>query len=115
MCHRAESTLSDSAYPYWQKKDRKAKRWQPQLLAELQTLSASVLCLQNVEKEFFQSTLKPELSRMGYEGEFMKLPGKSTVTGVATFWHSRTFRLLKVCVCVAVWHENLCGMQTRLS
>lgn len=40
--------------------------------------------------------LKPELARLGYEGEFHKLPGKSTTIGVATFWHTRTFRLLKV-------------------
>lgn len=43
-----------------------------------------------------QSVLKPELARLGYEGEFHKLPGKSTSVGLATFWHSRTFRLLKV-------------------
>ena len=50
----AESTLSDSAYPYWQKKDRKPKRWQQQLQVELQTLAASMLCLQNVDGDLFQ-------------------------------------------------------------
>ena len=49
-----ESTLADSAYPYWQKKDRKPKRWQQQLLLELRTLAASVLCLQNVDGDLFQ-------------------------------------------------------------
>lgn len=91
----AESTISDSAFPYWQKKERKAKRRHPQLLAELQSLAASVLCLQDVEAEFFQTVLKPELSRMGYEGELMKMPGKGSHIGNATFWHVRTFRLLK--------------------
>jgi CCR4-NOT transcription complex subunit 6 len=91
----AESTLADSAYPYWQKKDRKPKRWQQQLLLELRTLAASVLCLQNVDSDLFQSLLKPDLAQLGYEGEFHKLPGKSTTIGVATFWHTRTFRLLK--------------------
>jgi hypothetical protein len=50
----AESTLLESAYPYWQKKDRKPKRWQQQLQVELQTLAASVLCLQNVDGDLFQ-------------------------------------------------------------
>ncbi len=96
-CYIAESSISDSAFPYWQKKDRKAKRRHPQLLAELQTLAASVVCLQNVEADFFQTMLKPEMGMLGYEGEHMKLPGKSAAKiGVATFWHTRTFRLLKV-------------------
>ncbi len=34
--HSAESSITDAMYPYWQKKDRKAKRRHPQLLAELQ-------------------------------------------------------------------------------
>jgi mRNA deadenylase 3'-5' endonuclease subunit Ccr4 len=61
----AESTLSDSAYPYWQKKDRKPKRWQQQLLLELRTLAASVLCLQNVDSDLFQ-VHGAQLSKLGY-------------------------------------------------
>ena len=64
-----------------------------------QALSASVVCLQAVEGELYDQFLKPELGKLGYEGAFLKLSGKkdaSVKIGVATFFHSRTFRLLKV-------------------
>ena len=41
-----ESTLSDTAFPYWPKKDRKLKRRHPMLIAELRALHADVICLQ---------------------------------------------------------------------
>ena len=41
--HSAESRITDAMYPYWQKKDRKAKRRQPQLLAELQVTPDAML------------------------------------------------------------------------
>lgn len=69
--------------------------------------------LLNAAAGSMQGVLKPELARLGYEGEFHKLPGKSTTIGVATFWHSRAFRLLKVCC--ARWaacqrrREHVCG------
>ncbi len=40
----AESIIADSMYPYWQKKDRKAKRRHTQLLAELQVTRCSLRC-----------------------------------------------------------------------
>lgn len=42
----AESTLSDKAYPYWPKKERKLKKRHPMLMAELRDLHADVMCLQ---------------------------------------------------------------------
>ena len=53
------------------------------------------MCLQNVETELYQNMLKPELAKLGYEGE-LKSFSKTTKIGVATFYHTRTFRLLKV-------------------
>ena len=41
-----ESTLSDDAYPYWPKKERKLKKRHPVLMAELRDLHADVMCLQ---------------------------------------------------------------------
>lgn len=64
-----------------------------------QALSASIVCLQAVEGELYDQFLKPELGKLGYEGAFLKLSGKKDAgikIGVATFFHSRTFRLLKV-------------------
>ena len=42
----AESTLSDTAFPYWPKKERKLKHRHPVLVAELRALHADVICLQ---------------------------------------------------------------------
>lgn len=85
----AESTLSDSAYPYWQKKDRKPKRWQQQLQVELQTLAASVLCLQNVDGDLFQVHLA-QLSRVHLlTMKCMVVPASAKGSGIITA--ARTF------------------------
>ena len=64
----------------------------------LQALSASVVCLQEVEGELYDQFLKPEMCKLGYEGSFLRLSKKDAAVkiGVATFFHSCTFRLLKV-------------------
>lgn len=52
-----------------------------------------------MESDLYEQFLKPEMGRLGYEGAFLKLSGKKDAAikiGVATFFHSRTFRLLKV-------------------
>jgi mRNA deadenylase 3'-5' endonuclease subunit Ccr4 len=46
MWHGVESTLSDTAFPYWPKKERKLKHRHPVLIAELRALHADVICLQ---------------------------------------------------------------------
>ena len=52
-------------------------------------------CAQNVEAEYFQQSLQPELAPLGYKGKFAATPGGGVI-GVATFWNTGTFKLLKV-------------------
>ncbi len=52
-------------------------------------------CLQNVESEYFQQALQPDLAPLGYKGQFVAAPGGGAI-GVATFWSTGTFKLLKV-------------------
>ena len=52
---------------------------------------------QNVEESYYQQSLLPDLRQLGYEGQFVAAPGGGII-GVATFWATRTFRLLKVTV-----------------
>ena len=50
---------------------------------------------QNVELEYFQQSLQPDLAPLGYKGQFVAAPGGGAI-GVATFWNTGTFKLLKV-------------------
>ena len=42
----------------------------PRLLQEIKSYAADVLCLQEVERPFFEEVLSPELHRLGYESLF---------------------------------------------
>lgn len=64
-----------------------------------QAMAASVVCMQAVGGELYEELLKPEMAKLGYEATMMRLSGKKDDphrVGVATFFHSGTFRLLKV-------------------
>lgn len=94
----SDNAVTDQVFAHWKKKDRKSKARYPQLLAELQAMAASVVCLQAVDGTLYEELLKPEMAKLGYEASMLRLSGKKTDanrTGVATFFHSGTFRLLK--------------------
>ena len=51
--------------------------------------------MQNVEAAYYNEHLAPDLRQLGYEGQYVAAPGGGGI-GVATFWSSGTFKLLKV-------------------
>ena len=53
--------------------------------------------------EYFQQSLLPELTPLGYKGKFVAAPGGGAI-GVATLWNTGTFKLLKV-------RSATCGFQ----
>ena len=64
---------------------------------------------QNVESEYFQQSLQPDLAPLGYKGQFVAAPGGGAI-GVATFWSTQTFKLLKVGGAVVGWGVTMHGV-----
>lgn len=94
----ADSEVTDQKFLHWTKNDRKGKMRSALILAEVQAMAASVVCLQAVGGALYEQILKPEMAKLGYEGSMMRLSGKKDDAhrqGVATFFHTGTFQLLK--------------------
>ncbi len=68
----------------------------PNILDELCSYDADIICLQEVEFEAFEYDLLPSLKRVGYDGMMQKNKGKSNTRGygISTFWKKDKFQLV---------------------
>ena len=71
------------------------------LLREIMSLEADVICLQEIQADHFEEHFKPALRRIGYEGVFKAklreaMGRKGKVDGCATFYRSDRFKLAEV-------------------
>ncbi|XP_021346985.1 protein angel homolog 2-like isoform X2 [Mizuhopecten yessoensis] len=65
------------------------------LLHEIKEHLPDVLCLQEVNLEHYKSFFVPELSKLGYKGEFQKRTGSDKFDGCATFYNAHRFKMVK--------------------
>jgi len=64
------------------------------LLVELWYLDADVVCLQEVDPDYFQDTLLPAMKEFGYAGVYVKRVGAACREGEATLYKTSAFTLL---------------------
>ncbi|ESO92200.1 hypothetical protein LOTGIDRAFT_233228 [Lottia gigantea] len=65
------------------------------LLRELKYLNADVICLQEVNPEYFSAILKPALQSLGYAGDLHKRCKEYFNEGEATFYKTSRFTMLE--------------------
>lgn len=96
----AEIYATGMVYPYCPGWALNSSYRQRLVLRELMEADADIICLQEVQKDHFESTFNPELSKMGYVGLYkqknrlaMGVEGK--VDGCATFYRASRFDLVR--------------------
>ncbi|XP_029649667.1 mucin-17 [Octopus sinensis] len=61
------------------------------LMAELSYIDADVVCLQEVEPEYYSKTLSPDMQKLGYEGFYKKRVHENYDEGETTFYKTSRF------------------------
>lgn len=91
-CHAQRGWREGTQYQ-WSGEDKLSMEARhPRLMKELKYLAADVICLQEVDPGYFESTLLPELREQGYDGKFIKRGGECN-EGEATFFRTSRFAL----------------------
>ncbi|XP_030845658.1 glucose-repressible alcohol dehydrogenase transcriptional effector-like [Strongylocentrotus purpuratus] len=87
--------IKPRGYPFCPTGFRETLERHPQLMVELRHHDdADIVCLQEVETDYYHQTLLPELQKLGYHGvHHQKALGIRE--GVATFYRSERFRIEK--------------------
>jgi len=94
----AELFATKQAYPYC---DSWSLSWPYRraiILQELQQTSGDVICLQEVQADYYEAHILPFMSELGYDGLFLQKTRDFTgsyvkVDGCATFWRRSKFTL----------------------
>lgn len=63
------------------------------LMKEIRFLDSDILCLQEVQTDYFTSTLKPALAELGYDGVHVPRHTTAYSEGEATFFRTKCFSL----------------------
>lgn len=61
------------------------------LMSELSYIDADVVCLQEVEPEYYSKTLSPDMQKLGYEGFYKKRVHENYDEGETTFYKTSRF------------------------
>ncbi|XP_069116782.1 protein angel homolog 2-like isoform X2 [Argopecten irradians] len=93
----AQNLLYDNMYLYYNSKE-KHLQWDYRkhiLLKEIKEQMPDILCLQEVNLDHYKSFFTPELTELGYKGEFQKRTGSDKFDGCATFYNTKRFKMVK--------------------
>ncbi|XP_064627808.1 nucleolar protein dao-5-like isoform X2 [Lineus longissimus] len=89
-CHRKRGDYSHAAEEVLEQGYRHRR-----LMLELKYLDADVICLQEVDPDYYTNTLEPALKALGYSGEYKKRVDDFYHEGEATFYRSSQFSLVE--------------------
>ncbi|XP_023932184.1 glucose-repressible alcohol dehydrogenase transcriptional effector isoform X1 [Lingula anatina] len=88
-CHRKRGDYSFTPEEYLDISYRHKR-----MMEELKYLDGDVLCLQEVDPDYYRDILSKELRSLGYEGVFKKRNSPHYNEGEATFWRTSRFTLV---------------------
>ncbi|KAL4233560.1 hypothetical protein ACF0H5_008240 [Mactra antiquata] len=89
-CHLFRNDYSFTEEKYLQSDYRLSK-----VIEELRYLDADVLCMQEVDPEYYSKQLLPSLKGLGYDGLFKRRTQEYFNEGEATFYKTSRFTLMK--------------------
>ncbi|CAE1156954.1 unnamed protein product [Acanthosepion pharaonis] len=89
-CHFRRNDKTDR-YPADEKPFIELPARHKRLMAELCYIDADIVCLQEVEPEYYSKTLSPDMQRLGYEGFYKKRVHENFDEGETTFYKTSRF------------------------
>ncbi|KAJ8315192.1 hypothetical protein KUTeg_007342 [Tegillarca granosa] len=91
QCHLERN---NDGYSYTEREFLELKNRHDRLMEELKSLDGDVVCLQEVEPEYYSNYLQPSFKSLGYDSLFMKRTDDYFAEGEATFFKTSRFTLV---------------------
>ena len=89
----AQSLIRRSMFSYASSLALKMSHRRKQLTAEIDAVNADIICLQEVDVDWFKSYWNPHMTARGFAGEIMNENGK--LHGIAVFYRQTLFHCIK--------------------
>ena len=90
----ADCYISEGQYPYCPPALKGINARHHQIMAELEALDGDVVCLQEVETEYFDVALAPAMEELGYAGRALRKTG-DVAEGLAFFYKTSLFEVVE--------------------
>lgn len=87
-----DNCIRDGQYLYCPVEVRYMDTRHGRIMDEIRTVDPGVVCLQEADEDHFRKRLRPEMEKLGYAGINK---ATSDGQGLATFWRSSAFQLVK--------------------